>query len=156
MSLRWALRIVCLFILYSCKCKWLYWGDIDHTINLCFFFFLKKCTVEWDNIFAHKFLSRSYGKNNYEQLNLVPLFTTPWTVACQAPLSWDFSRQEYWSWLPFLSPGDLPNPGINALSPVLAGRFYIYTYIYAQCLCVCVYIYIPLYWFINMHINKAY
>ena len=38
---------------------------------------------------------------------------TPWTVACQAPLSLGFSRQEYWSGLPFPSPGDLPDPGIK-------------------------------------------
>ena len=43
----------------------------------------------------------------------VQLFATPWTVACQAPLSMGFSRQEYWSGLPFPSPGDLPNPGSN-------------------------------------------
>ena len=44
---------------------------------------------------------------------------TPWTVACQAPLSMGFSRQEYWSGLPFPSPGDLPNPGIELRSPIL-------------------------------------
>ena len=44
---------------------------------------------------------------------------TPWTVACQAPLSMEFSRQEYWSGLPFPSPGDLPNPGIELGSPAL-------------------------------------
>ena len=44
---------------------------------------------------------------------------TPWTVACQAPLSLGFSRQEYWSGLPFPSPGDLPNPGIEPGSPAL-------------------------------------
>ena len=38
---------------------------------------------------------------------------TPWTIACQVPLSMGFSRQEYWSGLPFLSPGDLPDPGIE-------------------------------------------
>ena len=42
---------------------------------------------------------------------------TPWTVACQAPLSMGFSRQEYWSELPFPSPGDLPNPEIEPVSP---------------------------------------
>ena len=42
-----------------------------------------------------------------------------WTVARQAPLSWDFSRQEYWSGLPFHSPGDLPDPGIESRSPAL-------------------------------------
>ena len=44
---------------------------------------------------------------------------TPWTVARQAPLSLGFSRQEYWSGLPFPSPGDLPNPGIEPRSPAL-------------------------------------
>ena len=44
---------------------------------------------------------------------------TLWTVACQSPLSMGFSRQEYWSGLPFPSPGDLPNPGIEPWSPAL-------------------------------------
>ena len=48
-----------------------------------------------------------------------PTLATPWTVACQAPLSMGFSRQEYWSGLPFPSPGNLPNPGIEPGSPVL-------------------------------------
>ena len=47
------------------------------------------------------------------------LFETPWTVALQAPLSMGFSRQEYWSGLPFSSPGDLSNPGIGPRSPAL-------------------------------------
>ena len=46
-------------------------------------------------------------------------FTTPWTVARQAPLSMGFSRQEYWSGLPFPSPGDLSNSGIKPRSPAL-------------------------------------
>ena len=45
--------------------------------------------------------------------------TTPWTVACQAPLSMRLPRQEYWSRLPFPSPGDLPNPGIEPTSSAL-------------------------------------
>ena len=49
---------------------------------------------------------------------------TPWAVAHQAPLSMVFSRQEYWSGLPFPSPGDLPDPGIKPTSPALAGRFF--------------------------------
>ena len=49
----------------------------------------------------------------------VQLFVTPWTVALQAPLSRGFSRQEYWSELPFPSPGDLPNPGIKPRSSAL-------------------------------------
>ena len=52
-------------------------------------------------------------------LSCVQLFATPWTVAYQAPLSMGFSRQEYWSGLPFPSPGDLPNPGIEPGSPAL-------------------------------------
>ena len=44
---------------------------------------------------------------------------TPWTVACQVPLSVRFSRQEYWRGLPFPPPGDLPNPGIEPWSPAL-------------------------------------
>ena len=49
----------------------------------------------------------------------VLLFVTPWTVAHQAPQSMGFSRQEYWSGLPFPSPGDLPCPGIEHRSPAL-------------------------------------
>jgi len=54
-----------------------------------------------------------------KSLNRVWLFVTPWTVAHQAPLSMGFSRQEYWNWLPFPSPGGLPNPGIKPRSPTL-------------------------------------
>ena len=49
---------------------------------------------------------------------------TPWTAARQAPLSMKFSRQEYWSELPFPPPGDLPDPGIQPESPALAGGFF--------------------------------
>ena len=55
------------------------------------------------------------------------LFVTQWTVACQAPLSMGFSRQDYWSRLPFPSLGDLPDPGIEPVSsaaPALAGGFF--------------------------------
>ena len=48
-----------------------------------------------------------------ESLSHVLLFGTPWNVACQAPLSMGFSRQEYCSGLPFPSPGDLPDPGVE-------------------------------------------
>ena len=51
--------------------------------------------------------------------SLAQLFATPWTVARQAPLSMGFSRQEYWSRLPFPSPGDLPDTGIEPRSPAL-------------------------------------
>ena len=54
-----------------------------------------------------------------KSLSCVWLFATPWTVAYQDPLSMGFSRQEYWSGLPFSSPGDLPDPGIESQSPTL-------------------------------------
>ena len=56
------------------------------------------------------------------KLRLTPL--TPWAAACQAPLSMGFSKQEYWSELPFPSPGDFPNPGIETKSPASAGGFF--------------------------------
>ena len=48
-----------------------------------------------------------------------PTLVTPWTVACQVPLSMGFSRQEYWSGFPFPFPGALPSPGIKLTSPAL-------------------------------------
>ena len=54
----------------------------------------------------------------------VQLFATPWTIACQPPLSKGCFRQENWNGLLFLPPGDLPNPGIKPASPTLAGRFF--------------------------------
>ena len=54
-----------------------------------------------------------------KSLSHVQLFATPWTVACQAPPSRGFSRQEYWSGLPFSSPEDLPDPGFKPQSPTL-------------------------------------
>ena len=52
-------------------------------------------------------------------LSRVRLFAIPWTVAYQAPPSMEFSRQQYWSGLPFPSPRDLPDPGIEPMSPAL-------------------------------------
>ena len=80
------------------------------------------------NIFASRIKSRvinywSGGGSHDGGGGLVakscPTLATPWTVARQAPLSMGFSRQEYWSGLPFPSPGDLPNPGIEPGSPAL-------------------------------------
>ena len=62
-----------------------------------------------------------------QSLSCVRLFATTWTVAHQVPLFIELSRQEFWSRLPFPSPGDLPDPGIEPTSPVapaLAGRFF--------------------------------
>ena len=58
-------------------------------------------------------------KVKVKSLSRVRLFAIPWTVAYHAPPSVEFSRQEYWSGLPFPSPGDLPNPGIEPRSPAL-------------------------------------
>ena len=58
-------------------------------------------------------------KVKVKSLSRVRLFAPPWTVAHQAPPSMGFSRQEYWSGLPFPSPGDLPDPGIKVRSPAL-------------------------------------
>ena len=52
-------------------------------------------------------------------LSCVQLFVTPWTVAHQAPPSMEFSRQEYWSGLPFASPRDLSDPGVKPMSSAL-------------------------------------
>ena len=59
-----------------------------------------------------------------KSLSHIQLFATPWTVACQAPLSMEFSRQGYWSGLPFPSPGDLPDPGIKPGSSTLQADSY--------------------------------
>ena len=58
-------------------------------------------------------------KVKVKSLSRVQLFETPWTVAYQAPPSMEFSRQEYWSGLPFPSPEHLPNPGAEPRSPAL-------------------------------------
>ena len=72
--------------------------------------------------------SKSLGKVGVDRyactLSRVPLFTTPWAVACQAPLSMGFPRQEYWSGWLFPSPGGLPNQGIEPTSPILRGRLF--------------------------------
>ena len=76
-------------------------------------------------------------------------FVILWTVAQQAPLSMGFPRQEYWKWLPFPSPGYLPHPGIESVSPAIAGGlFTIWATRKGQegiskkvklCVCVCVF-----------------
>ena len=58
-------------------------------------------------------------RKKVKSLSRVQLFVTPWTIAYQAPPSMGFSRQEYWSRLPFPSPGDLPDTGIEPRSPTL-------------------------------------
>ena len=62
---------------------------------------------------------KTIKKVKVKSLSHIRLFATPWTIAHQPPLSMGFSRQEYWSGLPFPSPGDLPNPGTEPGSPAL-------------------------------------
>ena len=69
--------------------------------------------MEWPLILVHVCIQKLL------LLSCVQLFAAPWTVTCQAPLSMEFSRQEYWSGKLFPSPGDLPNPGIEPTSPAL-------------------------------------
>ena len=73
-------------------------------------------------------------------LSRIPLFVTPGTVACQTPLTMEFSRQEYWSGLPCPPSGDLPNPGTEPLSlasPALAGAFFT-TALPGKPICMCI------------------
>ena len=81
----------------------------------CFFLKQSSCLMLYYNLFAYHLPSKVKVKS----LSRVRLFATLWTVAYQAPQSMEFSRQEYWSGLIFLSPGDLPNPGIKPRSPAL-------------------------------------
>ena len=66
---------------------------------------------------GHLSCEQVYRSEMVKLLSRVRLFVTPWTIAYQAPPSMGFSRQEYWSGLPFPSPGDLPDPGIEPRSP---------------------------------------
>ena len=85
----------------------------NHSILFAVFVLLKSCGNTWGGC--------------VHALSHVWLFATPWTIAYQTPLSMGFSRQEYWSGLPFPSPGNLPDLGIELASlvpPTLAGRFF--------------------------------
>ena len=89
-------------------------------------FILTRCFTE-QNVPILSSLLHSQVLQNVKCVLLVSLscstFVNPWTVAHQAPLSMGFSRQEYWSGLPFRSPGDLPNPGIEPVCLALASGF---------------------------------
>ena len=71
----------------------------------------------WSQLEVHIF--RPPGRSMLSRFSRVQLFTTLWTVACQAPLSGEFSRQECWSGLPFPTPWDLPDPEIEPASPAM-------------------------------------
>ena len=70
-------------------------------------------------IYTSSLFSKNGEKLKCTSLHHVRLFATPLTVDCQAPLSMEFSRQEYWGGLPFPSLGDLPDPGIEPGCPAL-------------------------------------
>ena len=76
--------------------------------------------ITWIKV-THKLPTTKFSQtsNEVKSLSRVRLFAIPWTIAYQIPPSVGFSRQEYWSGLPFPSPGDLPNPGIEPGSPAL-------------------------------------
>ena len=91
-------------------------------IGVCFgnLYFIKDLsTLSIVNLFALNSLLYSLQFSSVQSLSCVLLFATPWMVAHQAPLLMGFSRQEYWSGLPFPTPGDLPNPVIKPASPAL-------------------------------------
>ena len=80
-----------------------------------------KCSAFQKTLLRERENSYRLGKDICRRvcvLSHVQLFATPWTVAQKAPLSMGFSRQEYWSGFPFPTPEDLPNPGIEPVSPV--------------------------------------
>ena len=73
----------------------------------------------WTNIQIKYLKPNIFLDVKVKSLSNVRLFVTPWTVICQASPFMGFSRQEYWSGLPFPSPGDLPDPGTELRSPEL-------------------------------------
>ena len=75
--------------------------------------------VEANSKQVNQYIYKILLKVKVKSLSRVWLFATLWTVAYQVPLLMGFSSQEYWSGLPFPSPGDLPNPGIEPKSPAL-------------------------------------
>ena len=101
----------------------------------CFTFYISYSVLPFHLVYVFQFLHLfffmfsqaliKYSRNAFvyiyivNLLSRVRLFVIPWTVAYQAPLSMEFSRQEYWSGLPFPSPEDLPDPGIKPRSPTL-------------------------------------
>ena len=97
------------------------WGCQSATQRLCYRIVVRHKRVYRANLFLQSCICACL-------LSHVWLFVTLWTVACQAPLSMEFSRQEYWSGLPFPTPGDVPDLGIEPMShvsPALAGGFFI-------------------------------
>ena len=98
-----------------------------YSFNICFYELQLQLAHFHTSRFFWKQKRRKRKKKNSSRFSYVQLFATPWTVARQAPLSIGLPRQEYWSGLPFPSPGNPPNPGIEPGSPVTAasaGEFF--------------------------------
>ena len=94
--------------------------------QLCFSSSVTRLGIQYiyqNTIFSYEAQKRLECWISYS-LSCVWLFVTPWTVACQALLSMEFSKQEYWKGLPLPTPGDLPNLGIKPVSPALASWLY--------------------------------
>ena len=94
---------------------------------------LQARTLEW---VAISFSNAGKWKVKVKSLSRVRLLATPWTAASQAPPSMGFSRQEYWSGVPFSSPGDLPDPGIEPGSPALQADAYAIIRMLGKQICV--------------------
>ena len=107
---------------FTCTCK-IYVKIIVHNFGT----FLHIFALTWTCLVASSSVPLCTGcvLCVHENINhcRVRLLATPWTVAHQTPLSMGFPRQEYWSGLPFPSPGDLPDPGIKPRSPELQTDF---------------------------------
>ena len=109
-----SLFLLCRSIIYSHMCSLYsttFLNSISNCRNISFF-------VNYLGFFF-RFFSIMKVKVKVKSLSRVRLFVSPWTVAHQASWSMGSSRQEYWSGLPFPSPGDLPDPGIEQRSPTL-------------------------------------
>ena len=95
-------------------------GDCSHEIKR-HLLLGRKVTTSLDSILKIRDITDKdlSHKVKVKSLSCVQLFVIPCTVAHQAPLTMGFSKQEYWSGLPFPSPGDLPDPGVEPRSPTL-------------------------------------
>ena len=96
-----------------------WWHDRDHLFICMFSTYISLVECPWSLAPFFDWIAFLLLKVKVKSLSHGQLFATPWTVAYEAPQSIEFSRQEYWSGLPFPSPGDFPNPGIEPRSPTL-------------------------------------